>query len=72
MIDIGIAIFMAEKKYGSAAGSFSLRNISFRPAPNVRSMSTISVLAERKPSKTVIAIGKNVMSTVTSTLLQIV
>ena len=63
---------MAEKKYGSAAGSLSLRKISLRPAPNVFSISTMSVLAERKPSNTVIAIGKNVMSTVTSTLLQMV
>lgn len=71
-MDSGMAILMAEKKYGRLAGSLSRRKISFLPAPKVRSRSIISVFAERNPSNTVIAIGKKVMSTVTSTLLQMV
>ena len=62
----------AEKKYGIAAGSFSLRKICHLPAPKVVIRSIMSVFTARKPSNTVITMGKNVISTVTSTLLQIV
>ena len=70
MIESGIAILSAEKKYGSTAGSLSLRKICRLSAPKESMSSFISVRTERKPSKTVIVTGKKVISTVTSTLLQ--
>ncbi len=49
-----------------------MKNICRVSAPMQNIRSFISVLTERKPSNTVIVTGKKVISTVTSTLLQIV
>ena len=70
MMDSGTAILMAEKKQGSTAGIFNLKKIWRLSAPNVNSSSSISVFTDLNPSNTVIVIGKNVINTVTSTLLQ--
>ena len=72
MIDNGTAILIAEKKQGRTAGTFNFIKIWRLSAPKVKSSSSISVFTDLNPSNTVIVIGKNVISTVTSTLLQIV
>lgn len=71
MMDMGTAILMAEKKQGSTAGIFSLKKIWRLLAPKVNNNSSISVFTDLNPSNTVMVIGKKVINTVTSTLLQI-
>ena len=65
----GIAIFIAEKNDGNAAGNFSLKNIAVPLIPIVLSSSSFSLFADLSPSCTDMVIGKNVISTATSTLL---
>src|SRR5699024_10747099 len=69
---MGTATFKPEKKEGKADGTSNFKKMSLFEAPIVCINSLKFLFLLRKPSNVLMVIGKKVMMTVTTTLLQIV